>query len=230
MVNLKGFDVSKERLESVIRSVEEATKAAGRTADSVNLIAVSKTFDETAIEPILAAGHRQFGENRVQESQKKWPTLKKVYPDAVLHLIGPLQSNKAADAVALFDVIHTVDRPKIAKALSVEIEKQNRSVEVFIQINTGKEDQKAGIYPEDADSFINECKQVHRLSVKGPMSIPPIDEDAGKHFKMLADIAARNELEFLSMGMSADYAEAIKHGATHIRVGSAVFGARTKPV
>ena len=190
------------------------------------LIAVSKTFDAEQILPVLKAGHRVFGENRVQESQGKWPTLKETYPDAELHLIGPLQSNKAADAVALFDVIHTVDREKIAKALAVEMKKQERNLPVFIQVNTGSEPQKAGVLPKEADLFIVNCIEKIGLNVIGLMCIPPFDEDPVLHFTQLRALAKKHALPHLSMGMSSDFEVALTHGATHVRVGSAIFGGR----
>lgn len=210
-------------------AVKAGVAAAAVGPRQPTLIAVSKTFDADHIEPVLIAGHRDFGENRVQESQQKWPALRARYPDLRLHLIGPLQSNKAADAVALFDVIHTVDRDKIAKALADEMKKQERRPSVLIQVNTGAEAQKAGILPADADDFITRCRQVHRLPVIGLMCIPPVDEDPVSHFDLLAAIAKRHALDELSMGMSSDYPQAIARGATMIRVGSAIFGVRTRP-
>lgn len=212
------------QLNHVLSEIEAC--AAGRKPPS--LIAVSKTFDTAQIEPVLVAGHRQFGENRVQESQKKWPSLREKYPDVILHLIGPLQSNKVADAVALFDVIHTVDRPKIAKALASEMIRQDRSLDVFVQINTGGEAQKAGVRVEDADVFIENCRSQYGLRVVGLMCIPPIEGVAADHFKLLSEIAKRHDLADLSMGMSSDYRQAIDAGATFVRLGSAVFGSRDK--
>jgi pyridoxal phosphate enzyme (YggS family) len=192
----------------------------------IRLIAVSKTFDAPDIIPVIEAGQRVFGENRVQEAKAKWPELKARWPDVELHLIGPLQSNKAAEAVALFDAIHTVDRPKIAEAIAREQKRQNRTLQLFIQVNTGHEDQKAGIAPEQADAFIRQCRDGHGLAITGLMCIPPVDADPGPHFEMLAAIAGRNGLQGLSMGMSGDFAMAIACGATHVRVGSAIFGSR----
>lgn len=212
-------------LNNVLGKVEE-TIAHGIVP---TLIAVSKTFPVDHIEPALVAGHRHFGENKVQEGQKKWPGLREKYPDVTLHLIGPLQSNKVASAVALFDVIHTVDREKIAKALAGEMRRQGRLLEVFVQINTGSEPQKAGILPDDADDFIKSCSSRHGLHVTGLMCIPPFNADPVPHFKLLAEIAEKHGLRQLSMGMSDDYVIAIKHGATHVRVGSAIFGTRTQP-
>ncbi|MEL6374034.1 MAG: YggS family pyridoxal phosphate-dependent enzyme [Pseudomonadota bacterium] len=206
--------------------VGEAAKAAHRDPTSVDLIVVSKTFASDRIAPILAAGHRSFGENRVQEAQGKWPDLKAAYPDTQLHLIGPLQSNKAADAVTLFDVIHTVDRPKIAAALAREMARQQRSPALFVQVNTGEEPQKAGVMPADTVAFVETCRREHALAPVGLMCIPPVDEEASIHFAFLAELAERCGLSALSMGMSADFETAISFGATHVRVGSAVFGAR----
>jgi PLP dependent protein len=197
-----------------------------RVLPPVNLIAVSKTFDEAAIRPILEAGQRAFGENRVQEAAQKWPDLRKEYAGVELHLIGPLQSNKAAEAVALFDVIQTVDRPKIAEALARECKKQGRHLQFYIQVNTGLEPQKAGVGPDEADAFIKTCREELGLNIVGLMCIPPAEEDPRPHFKMLREIARRNGLSQLSMGMSSDFEIAIAEGATQVRVGSAIFGAR----
>ncbi|MEO0810069.1 MAG: YggS family pyridoxal phosphate-dependent enzyme [Pseudomonadota bacterium] len=201
-------------------------REAGRSVDHIHLIAVSKTFDAGAIRPVLEAGHREFGENRVQEAQSKWPDLRRDYPDLVLHLIGPLQSNKTKEAVALFDVIHTVDRPKIARAIAAEMQYQARKVQLFVQVNTGEEEQKAGIAPVDAKGFVAMCRDELKLDIAGLMCIPPIDEEPAVHFAFLAKLAGETGLKGLSMGMSADYETAIQFGATHIRVGSAIFGAR----
>ncbi len=192
---------------------------------SVDLVAVSKTYFADTIKPVLDAGHRIFGENRIQESAQKWPELRALYSDIELHLIGPLQSNKAADAVALFDVIESVDREKIAKALSGEMRRQDRHLPVYIQVNTGLEDQKAGIAPEDVASFLSYCRDCS-LNVVGLMCIPPFDENPGPHFAMLRKLATENDLEKLSMGMSGDFETAVEFGATSVRVGSAIFGAR----
>ncbi|MCT4655632.1 MAG: YggS family pyridoxal phosphate-dependent enzyme [Cohaesibacter sp.] len=219
----------KTQLGQVQDDIGKAEKEAGRDEGSVTLIAVSKTFDADHIRPALQVGHRVFGENRVQEAKGKWPELLEEFPDTQLHLIGPLQSNKSKEAVALFDVIHTVDRPKIARAIRLEMEKQNRNLDLFVQINTGDEPQKAGISVQDADDFIAFCRNELALPIKGLMCIPPFDEDPSPHFKILAEIAARNDLEELSMGMSGDYQEAIKAGASHVRVGSAIFGKRDYP-
>lgn len=216
-------------LAGVERQIADACRDAGRVRESVQLIAVSKTFDAEAILPVIAAGQRVFGENRVQEAKAKWPPLMAAHPGIALHLIGPLQSNKAREAVALFDAIHSVDRPSICEALAKEIEKQGRAPELFVQINTGEEPQKAGIAPADADAFIAACKTDYGLTISGLMCIPPADEPAAPHFALTAKIAARNGLTQLSMGMSADFVDAIRMGATHVRVGSAIFGGRPRP-
>jgi len=215
-----------ERLAFVRAQIRKAALANSRKPEDVTLVAVSKTFGAEAILPVLDAGQRVFGENRVQEAKAKWPALRERYPDIELHLIGPLQSNKAKEAVALFDAIHTVDRPKIAEALAAEIAKQGRKPKLFIEVNTGGEEQKAGIAPENADAFINDCREKYALAIEGLMCIPPFDQPPAPHFALLAKIAARNGLTKLSMGMSADYASAIAFGATHARVGSAIFGER----
>lgn len=214
------------RLLAVRDDIARAERETGRAEGSVQLIAVSKTFGADEIRPVIEAGQRVFGENRVQESQQKWPGLRQEYSDLELHLIGPLQSNKAREAVALFDVIHTVDREKIARALKAEMDRQDRPLPCFIQINTGEEPQKAGIAPGEADAFIALCRNEIGLDVVGLMCIPPADEAPGPHFALLEKIAGRNGLERLSMGMSGDYPIAVGFGATHVRVGSAIFGAR----
>ncbi|MGY3607704.1 MULTISPECIES: YggS family pyridoxal phosphate-dependent enzyme [unclassified Bradyrhizobium] len=213
-------------LAEVEEEIARACKDARRDRGSVTLIAVSKTFNADAISPVIAAGQRVFGENRVQEAKTKWPALMQAHPDIVLHLIGPLQSNKAKEAVALFDAIHSVDRPSICEALAKEIKNQNRQPQLFIQINTGEEPQKAGISPSEADAFIARCREHYGLSISGLMCIPPVNDPPAPHFALTAKIAARNGLTNLSMGMSADFATAIQMGATHVRVGSAIFGAR----
>jgi pyridoxal phosphate enzyme (YggS family) len=218
-------DVS-SRLDTVRKDIAQACSAAGRDAKSVTLIAVSKTFDVEAIRPVIAAGQRVFGENRVQEAQSKWPALRGEQDDLVLHLIGPLQSNKARDAVALFDAIHTVDRPSLCAALAKEIGRQGRAPLLFVEINTGAEPQKAGVLPEDADVFLAACRDTYGLTISGLMCIPPFEEAPGPHFALTAKIAQRNGLALLSMGMSADYQTAIAFGATHVRVGTAIFGHR----
>ncbi len=190
------------------------------------LIAVSKTHNADAIMQAIAAGQRDFGENRVQEAQSKFPALKAAHPDVVLHLIGPLQSNKAKEAVALFDVIHTVDRPKLAEKLAEEMTKQGKSLPCFIQVNTGREAQKAGIMPEDLSAFLNQCHDALKLNIVGLMCIPPVDEEPGPHFAFLRELANRHNLKALSMGMSGDADRAVRLGATHVRIGTAIFGAR----
>ena len=206
--------------------IARACKDARRGRNSVTLIAVSKTFDADAVRPVISAGQRIFGENRVQEAKAKWPGLMAACPGIGLHLIGPLQSNKARDAVALFDAIHSVDRPSICEALAKEINSQKRRPELFVQLNTGEEPQKAGVAPAEADSFLASCRDRYGLSVSGLMCIPPADEAPAPHFALTAKIAARNGLKHLSMGMSADFAIAIQLGATHVRIGSAIFGQR----
>ncbi len=215
-----------ERLAGVRHKIAEAARAAKRDAGSVQLIAVSKTFDVAGIRPVLEAGQRVFGENRVQEAQGKWPALRSEFPDLKLHLIGPLQSNKSADAVALFDAIHTIDRPKIAKAIADETMKQRRKLELFVQVNTGEEPQKAGVMPADAKAFVAMCRDELKLDIAGLMCIPPVEEEAAVHFAFLAKLAREMGLPGLSMGMSGDYETAIAFGATHVRVGSAIFGSR----
>jgi pyridoxal phosphate enzyme (YggS family) len=216
----------REALAAVEYDVFRACNEARRERASVTLIAVSKTFEADAITPVIEAGQRVFGENRVQEAKGKWPALVSAQPDIKLHLIGPLQSNKAKEAVALFDAIHSVDRPSICEALSKEMALQNRAPELFVQLNTGEEPQKAGIAPSDADAFIARCREAYGLHIAGLMCIPPVDDAPAPHFALTAKIAARNGLTGLSMGMSADFAIAIQFGATHVRVGSAIFGKR----
>lgn len=215
-----------DQLDGVLDRVASAAKTAGREPDSVQLVAVSKTFPADAIRPVLARGQRVFGENRVQEAQQKWPQLKAETAGIELHLIGPLQSNKAADAVALFDVIETVDREKIARVLSQETERQGRSLRFYIQVNTGLEPQKAGIAPAETVEFARFCDQELGMKVEGLMCIPPADENPGPHFALLAKLAAECGLGKLSMGMSGDFETAIEFGATSVRVGSAIFGTR----
>lgn len=214
------------RLAGVREQIDAAARAAGRAASPVKLIAVSKTFAAAQIEPVIAAGQQLFGENRVQEAQAKWPALKERHGPLELHLIGPLQSNKAGDAVALFDVIHTIDRPKIARAIASEMEKQNRSPRLLVQVNTGEEPQKAGVMPEETHAFVQQCGSEFGLAIEGLMCIPPLDEEPALHFALLEKIAQGLGLEELSMGMSADYETAIAFGATYVRVGTAIFGAR----
>ena len=220
---------SPNALATVEQEIVRACKQARRERASVTLIAVSKTFASEAITPVIESGQRVFGENRVQEARTKWPALISAYRGLELHLIGPLQSNKAKEAVALFDAIHSVDRPSICQALAREIESQKKRPQLFVQINTGEEPQKAGIAPGEADAFIASCRDKYRLEISGLMCIPPVNEAPAPHFALTAKIAARNGLTNLSMGMSADYAIAIQLGATHIRVGSAIFGHRTPP-
>ncbi len=214
------------RLRETRERIAAAAKLPGRKAEDVCLIAVSKTHGAGTIREALDAGQRVFGENRVQEAQEKWPALKEEYPDIELHLIGPLQSNKAGDAVALFDVIQTVDRDKIAGAIAREMATQGRNVRLFVQVNTGSEPQKAGIEPDEAVSFVERCRQVHGLSIEGLMCIPPVDENPGPHFALLRQLASQCGLRSLSMGMSSDHETAVELGATHVRVGSAIFGER----
>lgn len=213
-------------LAIVEREIARACKDARRDRASVTLIAVSKTFEADAIAPVIQAGQRIFGENRVQEAKAKWPALMNDYPDLLLHLIGPLQSNKAKEAVALFDAIHSLDRASLCEALAKEIVKQDKRPQLFVQLNTGEEPQKAGIAPADADAFLASCRDVYGLQIAGLMCIPPVDDPPAPHFALTAGIAARNGLKLLSMGMSADFETAIQLGATHIRVGSAIFGRR----
>lgn len=213
-------------LAAVWSNIARAERQAGRPSGSVVLVAVSKVQGTEAIRAAIAAGQRVFGENRVQEAQAKWPPLRPAFPDLVLHLIGPLQTNKVRDAVALFDVIETVDRPRLAEALASEIPRQGRNLRCLVQVNTGEEPQKAGVLPAEADGFIRDCIQTWRLPVAGLMCIPPANEPPAPHFAFLAEIAKRHGLEWLSMGMSGDYETAIALGATHVRVGTAIFGAR----
>jgi PLP dependent protein len=213
-------------LASVEQEIARACKESRRDRSSVTLIAVSKTFNADAIAPVIEAGQRVFGENRVQEAKAKWPGLMSAYAGISLHLIGPLQSNKAREAVALFDAIHSVDRPSICEALAKEIDLQKRRPQLFVQLNTGEESQKAGVAPGEADAFIAACRDKYRLQISGLMCIPPVKDAAAPHFALTAKIAARNGLKDLSMGMSADFAIAIQFGATHVRIGSAIFGTR----
>lgn len=215
-----------ERLQDVRDKIARAAQEAGRKPDSISLVAVSKTFDAEHIRPTIDLGQRVFGENRVQEAQGKWPGLKTETPDLELHLIGPLQSNKAADAVALFDVVETVDREKIARALAEEAKRQGRSIRFYIQVNTGLEPQKAGIAPDDVPAFVALCRDELSMQVEGLMCIPPVDKNPGPHFALLAKLADENGLHKLSMGMSGDFETAVGFGATSVRVGSAIFGTR----
>ncbi|BCG70116.1 YggS family pyridoxal phosphate enzyme [Mesorhizobium sp. 113-1-2] len=211
---------------AVNAKIAAAEQEARREAGAVTLVAVSKTFAAADIRPVIEAGQRVFGENRVQEAQGKWPDLKQAFPDIELHLIGPLQSNKAKEAVALFDVIETVDREKIAAELAKEIARQGRAPKLYVQVNTGSEPQKAGIEPRDAVAFVARCRDVHGLAIEGLMCIPPADENPGPHFALLEKLAREAGVEKLSMGMSGDYETAIAFGATSVRVGSAIFGSR----
>ena len=213
-------------LAAVEQEIARACKQARRDRSSVTLIAVSKTFAAEAIKPVIASGQRVFGENRVQEAKAKWPELMSAYRGIALHLIGPLQSNKAREAVGLFDAIHSVDRPSICEALAKEIASQDRRPQLFVQVNTGEEPQKAGVAPTEADGFIARCRDHYGLQISGLMCIPPLNDAPAPHFALTAKIAARNGLTNLSMGMSADFATAIQLGATHVRIGSAIFGAR----
>jgi pyridoxal phosphate enzyme (YggS family) len=217
-------------LAAVRRDIDAACRDAGRPMDSVTLLAVSKTYGSEAIEPVIAAGQRVFGENRVQEAEAKWPGLRARHPDLSLHLIGALQSNKAKEALALFDAIHSVDRPSLCAALTKEIQKSGQAPLMFVQVNTGAEPQKGGVLPEQADTFIAACRATYDLPISGLMCIPPVDEAPAPHFALTAKIAGRNGLKLLSMGMSADFEIAIRFGATHVRVGTAIFGSRAKPV
>ena len=219
-------DNAGDRLAAVQAEIARACRDASRDPASVTLVAVSKTHHADAIEPVIAAGQHVFGENRVQEAKANWPPLLAKHPGLALHLIGPLQSNKAKEAVALFDAIHSVDRPSLAEALAKEIGKQSRRPLLFVQVNTGAEPQKAGVLPQDADAFLRDCRDKYGLAISGLMCIPPVTEAPGPHFALTAKIAARNGLALLSMGMSADFATAIELGATHVRVGSAIFGER----
>ena len=214
------------RLAEVERRIAAAARSSARDPGSVRLIAVSKTFTGPDILPVIAAGQRIFGENRVQEAKAKWPALRQRFPDLELHLIGPLQSNKAKDAVELFDAIHSIDRPKIAEAVAGEMAKQKRRLELFVQVNTGEEPQKGGIKPRDAPGFLTYCREEQKLEIAGLMCIPPLDEEPAVHFALLAKLSQELAVTSLSMGMSADFETAIAFGATHVRIGSALFGAR----
>ncbi|PWK76290.1 YggS family pyridoxal phosphate-dependent enzyme [Aminobacter sp. AP02] len=220
------MESSVEQLALVKHKIGATEREANRPAGVVTLVAVSKIFDAEHIRPVIEAGQRVFGENRVQEAQGKWPALKAEFPEIELHLIGPLQSNKAREAVALFDVIETVDREKIAVELSKETQRQGRAPKLYVQVNTGSEPQKAGIEPRDAVDFVKRCREVHGLAIEGLMCIPPADENPGPHFALLEKLAREANVEKLSMGMSSDYETAIAFGATSVRVGSAIFGTR----
>jgi PLP dependent protein len=214
-------------LTKVRDQIARACADARRDPASVTLVAISKTFGANAIEPVIAAGQRVFGENRVQEAKAKWPPLKERHGGIELHLVGALQSNKAKDAVALFDTIHSLDRPSLAEALAKEISKQGRRPTLFVEVNTGGEAQKSGVLPEETDAFVKACRERYGLQVAGLMCLPPADEPPAPHFALTAKIARRNNLPLLSMGMSADFPIAIAFGATHVRVGTAIFGERS---
>lgn len=215
-----------ENLNLVQESIAEAAQEAERDLKDIQLVAVSKVHGPETIIPVLQAGHRVFGENRVQEAQGKWPALKEQFPDVKLHLIGSLQTNKAKEAVALFDVIETVDRPKLARALASEMSKQGKSLEIYLQVNTGEEDQKGGCLPGDLEELVTVCRDELGLTIKGLMCIPPANEEPSVHFAFLRELARRHNITALSMGMSGDYETAIRFGATSVRVGTAVFGKR----
>jgi pyridoxal phosphate enzyme (YggS family) len=215
-----------DNLERVRDAIAAAETEARRAAGSTTLIAVSKTFGPDDLRPVLAAGQRDFGENRVQEALGKWPALRAEFPDIRLHLIGPLQSNKAKEAVALFDAIHSIDRPKIAKAIADEMARQGRTLQLYVQVNTGEEPQKAGIMPREAKTFVAMCRNDLNLDIAGLMCIPPVEEEPAVHFAFLEKLARECGLKGLSMGMSSDFETAIAFGATHVRVGSAIFGGR----
>ena len=213
-------------LVNIKEKIDAAATYCGRSSHDITLVAVSKIHVEETILPVLKEGQRIFGENRVQEAAQKWPALKGQFDGVELHLIGPLQTNKVRQAVQLFDVIETVDRPKLAKTLARVFEEEGKTCDIYVQVNTGHESQKAGIAPEEADDFIKLCRDELKLPVTGVMCIPPFDEDGTSHFNMLKDIADRNDIKIISMGMSGDFEKAIKHGATHVRVGTAIFGVR----
>lgn len=215
-----------ERLKLTYEKIAKAAQSVNRQSSDVNLIAVSKTHNAEIIRLLMECGHRCFGENRIQEAYTKWPDLKQDYPDTELHLIGPLQSNKTKEAVSLFDVIHTIDRSKIAKTIKDQMENQNKKLKLFVQVNTGEEPQKSGIATRQVREFVEYCQQDLKLTIAGLMCIPPINEEAALHFALLAKKAAELNLPELSMGMSSDYEKAIEFGATYIRVGTALFGER----
>ena len=215
-----------DALHEIGTKIATAAKESVREPKAITLVAVSKTFEADDIRPVLAAGHRDFGENRVQEAQGKWPPLKAEFPDVRLHLIGPLQSNKAKEAVALFDAIHSIDREKIAAAIAEEMAKQRRKLQLFVQVNTGEEPQKAGVMPREVKAFVAMCRDKLKLDISGLMCIPPVDEEPAVHFAFLQKLARECGVSGLSMGMSSDFEAAIEFGATHVRVGSAIFGAR----
>ena len=225
MTETQTHDVA-ARLAGVRRQIAQACADARRDPAGVTLVAVSKTFGPEAIAPVLEAGQRVFGENRVQEATAKWPALRAKHPATELHLVGPLQSNKAREAVALFDAIHSVDRPSLCQALAKEIARQGRTPLLFVEVNTGGEPQKSGVLPQEADAFVERCRDTYGLAIAGLMCLPPLDEPPAPHFALTREIARRNGLALLSMGMSADFAVAIAFGATHVRIGTAIFGER----
>lgn len=227
---MSDFDIASS-LRAVEGAVAEAARRARRDPEAVRLVAVSKTVPADAIEEAIVCGQRRFGENRVQEAKAKWPALRERHPDIELHLVGPLQSNKARDAVELFDIIHSVDRPKIAVALAEEMKRTGKRPRLLVQVNTGEEPQKAGVVPSETNAFVGFCRDELDLPIEGLMCIPPLDEEPSMHFALLAKIAVRLGLNELSMGMSGDFEKAIAFGATYVRVGTAIFGAReVKPL
>ena len=221
-----SYKTAPERLQAIQTELFGLARKNNRAPDDITLIAVSKTHGPETITPVLEAGHRVFGENRVQEAARKWPGLRRAYTDVQLHFIGVLQSNKAAEAVGLFDVIHSLDRPKLAAALARAMAKSGRSPRLFVQVNTGDEPQKAGVPVADVAGFVSDCRAQHGLSIQGLMCLPPVGDAAGPHFALLGKLAASLDLACLSMGMSDDYHAAVSLGATHIRLGTAIFGPR----
>jgi len=219
-----------KNLHLVRQKIDISARNSGRKPSEITLVAVSKTHPEQAVQEALEAGQRLFGENRVQEAESKFPALKARYNDLELHLIGPLQTNKVAQAIALFDVIQTLDRPRLAEALAAEMKKQGKTPRLYIEVNTGAEPQKAGVTPQEAPAFLSFCQKELGLSIEGLMCIPPFDQDPAPHFALLKELAAQLNLPCLSMGMSSDFEAAIAHGATHVRVGTAIFGTRNAPV
>jgi pyridoxal phosphate enzyme (YggS family) len=226
MTDMSQTEGAAARLAAVRDRIGAAAREAGRDPAAVHIVAVTKTLREPDILPVLAAGHRIYGENRVQEAKAKWPMLKARFPAIELHLVGPLQSNKAKEAVALFDAIHSIDRPKIAKVVAEEMARQGRRLALFVQVNTGEEPQKAGVMPNEAHAFVRQCREELKLEIAGLMCIPPVDEEPAVHFAFLAKLAGEMGLEHLSMGMSGDFATAVQFGATYVRIGSAIFGTR----
>ena len=220
------YNNARDRLFHVRAQIDEAKQKAGRENEKVSLVCVSKFFSADQIRPVIDAGQRIFGENRVQEAAEKWPEMQKEFKDIELHLIGPLQTNKSVQAVKLFDYIETLDRPKLARELAKAFDKTGKAPKLFIQVNTGAEHQKAGVLPTQADEFIQTCRSEYQFEISGLMCIPPVDEEASLHFSLLAKIAERNGIQSLSMGMSGDFAKAIRFGATHVRIGTAIFGQR----